>query len=135
MGSRLNLALFKAMQRQMIGLRNYVVSQKLSGQVLNTKTGTLRRAQFSDAMQEGSEIRGLVATDPSASKYGRIHEYGGTFTVREHLRRTARGTRTIAAHSVTYPERSFLRSALKEQAESIVAGLQAAANAAIQEKS
>lgn len=132
-GSILTAALLVEMQRQMIGLRNYVVASKLSGQALHTKTGTLRRSQFSDVTQDGSIIRGVVATDPSASKYGKVHEFGGTFTVRAHLRKTRNGHRMLKSHSVTYPERSFLRSSLQERAESIVAGLQAAANKALQE--
>lgn len=135
MPPKLTAALYQEMQRQMIGLRNYIVANKLSGQVLDTKHGTLRRAQIPTVEQQGNIIVGIEATDPTASKYGFLHEYGGTFTVREHLRNTSHGTRTVREHSITFPERSYMRSSLREMTPTIREGLQAALNKAIaQEK-
>jgi phage gpG-like protein len=124
-GSKIVDALRSAMLEQMFELRDYVVGSKLSGQVLKTKTGTLRRAQVASMSSTASLITGVVATDPSAG-YGYVHEYGGTFTVREHLRKTSRGTRRVREHDVTFPERSYLRSSLDDRSSAIVQALREA---------
>ena len=123
------------MLKQMIRLQNVVVEDKLSGEVLGTKTGTLRRAQHASVTSDGSTIAGTVATDPTASSYGFVHEYGGTFDVSAYLRKSSQNHDTwVRAHSVTFPERSFLRSSLAEMAPEIVAGLQEALDVYVREK-
>jgi phage gpG-like protein len=126
-GKSIVVALLREMERQMIMLRDRVVASKLSGQVLKNRTGTLRRSQNYSITQTETSITGIVATDPAASKYGVVHEYGGTFSVRAHLRQG----HPVKAHSVTFPERSFLRSTLKESTPSILDALQGAVAQAI----
>jgi phage gpG-like protein len=89
---------------------------KLTGQVLNVRTGRLRRSITQRVEEEGGSVVGYVGTNV---KYARAHEFGftGNVTVREHLRRTKGGKEaTVRAHSrnMHLPERSFLRSALKD---------------------
>lgn len=104
-------------------LRN-VKSDKLSGGVLNVRTGRLRRSINQKIEESPDKILGKVGTNVV---YGRIFEYGfdGTENVRSHLRtiKSAFGkqlnspvTFSVSAHTrnVHVPERSFLRSALKE---------------------
>jgi len=116
--------------RAAIRLSNIVKEDKLSGQVLDKKTGTLRRSI--NARVEGLQgwvgsFAGYFTPGPHpepASGYARLHEFGATVNVPEHTRRcTMVFGRELAspievlvkAHSATYPERSFLRSALREQ--------------------
>ena len=82
-------------------------------------------------------------SNEEAYGYARVHEYGGTFNVPAHERRigynsdservkllgklggfskkvATYSTTMVRAHTVTYPERSFLRSSLSEQKKNIV---------------
>jgi phage gpG-like protein len=96
---------------------------KLSGQVLKSRTGRLRQSIAMVADGDGATLSvGVVAP----GGYAAAHEFGfrGTVTVRQHLRqiRQAFGRpiapRTIAvkAHPIRIdlPARSFLRSALRD---------------------
>ena len=114
----------KSMGRMVLKLQARVMRDKLSGQVLKVRTGTLRRSIDQVVYREDQAIRGVVGTNV---EYARPHEYGfsGTVTVKEHLRLVKKAfgkdlkspkevmVRTHAAR-VNLPERSFLRSALKE---------------------
>jgi hypothetical protein len=127
--SEIAAALRIAMLQEMIAVRDVVVEEKLSGQVLKNKTGTLRRSQHESVTSDEKSIRGAVSTDPSASAYGYVHEYGGTFDVKAHMRKSSHNMQTwVREHSITFPERSFLRSTLNAMAPEIVAGLQNAAD-------
>lgn len=122
----------KAIERQSIKLSSKVKAQKLSGQVLNVKTGRLRRSINQRVEEQGSRITGYVGTNV---EYAKGHEFGfsGVVTVREHLRK-AKGNKpvTVRAHSqrVNLPARSFLRSALAESLPDIRAALKQAAESA-----
>lgn len=127
--------LVKAVGRITLKLMRESVQNKLSGQVLKRRTGTLARAvtQSPRTFEVGQTIVGTVGVNDITGKggrapvkYGRAHEYGfsGTVTVKEHLRlvKKAFGKQlkspvwsTVRTHSarVNLPERSFLRSALK----------------------
>ncbi|HWR15166.1 MAG TPA: hypothetical protein VN577_10075 [Terriglobales bacterium] len=128
-GRRVVVELLREMERQMIMLRDRVVATKLSGQVLKNRTGTLRRSQHYSVTQTETSITGIVSTDPAASKYGAVHEYGGSYTVRAHLRKG----HLVKSHTVTFSERSFLRSTLRESTPGIMDGLRAAVQRAIKE--
>lgn len=145
-------ALRKEMAKQMIVMSDRVRADKLSGQVLKNRTGTLRRSINAKTEFDEAGILGTVGVDPTAP-YGKIHEYGGTVTVRAHLRRSKLGAKPRAGrrvaqgpqnaahggigtwvreHQATYPQRSFLRTTLREMGGDIVSHLQqAAATAAV----
>lgn len=102
-------------------------------QVLQVRTGTLRRSIDQQLLTDSTAVAGVVSTNVV---YGKAHEYGGlqTQTVREHLRLVKKAFKrdlknpvfaTVKAHSrtVNLPERSFLRSALAEMQEEIVGGV------------
>lgn len=119
-----------------------VKGEKLSGQVLNTRTGRLRRSINQRVDGAGTtSIAGYVGTNV---EYGRRHELGfrGTETVREHLRliKMAWGKTLptpkqvlVQAHTrqINYPARSFLRSALREMNTEITTDIRAATNQGI----
>lgn len=136
--------LLRAELRKSVGRAALMVERetkqfKLSGQVLNVKTGRLRRSINTRLSETADSVTGTVGTNV---EYAKIHEYGfkGTVNVRAHLRQAretgrmqlvnspgkkmkvwkrARGAKTgqpfnVRAHTrrVDLPERSFLRTAL-----------------------
>lgn len=121
-----------------LALEDHVKSDKLSGQVLNVVTGRLRRSIFSRLEETEKTIEGAVASSGDV-KYARIHEFGfhGTETVAAHTReiRQAFGRAIspkevfVREHSrrVNMKERSFLRSALADRRDHIIAAIQKAA--------
>lgn len=138
--------------RLILRLQRKVMQDKLSGQALklrtgtlrrsidqalNVRTGTLRRSIDQRLVTDSDSVSGIVSTNV---KYGKAHEYGSnkTVTVREHLRlvKKAWGKElkhpvwaTVKAHSMkqNLPERSFLRSALTDMKPEIIADLNKAA--------
>ena len=109
-------------------LEGYIKSEKLTGQVLNVQTGRLRRSLNSRITVAGDNITGTVGTNV---EYARIHEYGGT--VKEHLRtitqafgRPLKRPVVVKVHAYTLPERSFMRSGLKDRRAHIEGRLAAA---------
>lgn len=105
-------------------LQTAVKSGKLSGQVLGVRTGRLRRSIDQRTASSANGVDGRVFTNV---EYARGHEYGfnGPVSVRGHLRMTKqafgrqmRQPRAVFvrphARQVNIPERSFMRSALRE---------------------
>ena len=102
LAQRLEPTRFKAAARRglligLIGLQTYIVVGKLSGQVLNVRTGTLRRSvRYEIKDDDSDQVTGLVGSFPGyltpdgkgyAGAYARILNYGGTFNVPAHTRR------------------------------------------------
>lgn len=121
----------QALQRKMEGttidLANYIVTQKLNGQVLQHRSGALKRSINRNVTANGLEILGRVFSSGDV-KYAAIHEYGGVITPKNAsaLRFQIDG-KWVHAKKVTMPERSFMRSSLAENKAQIIAGLQKAA--------
>lgn len=105
------------------------VKQKLSGQVLNVRTGRLRRSINLQMAGQGTlQVAGTVGTNV---EYAPPHEFGftGKVSVKESLRTQVMAfgraiapvSVTVRAHTrqVTLPERSFLRSSLQDMAPEI----------------
>lgn len=123
MGVSLREEMKAGIGRAVLKLQRMVVQDKLSGQVLKVRTGTLRRSIDQVVIDEGEKVAGVVSSN---LKYARIHEYGfrGTVSVRESLRtiKQAFGRPieprqvSVRSHSrrVDLPARSFLRSALAD---------------------
>lgn len=106
---------------------------KLSGQVLNVKTGRLRRSINTKITETDTGVQGSVGTNV---EYAHAHEYGfqGTVSVREHLRTSVLGNKFIVrSHNMNMnvPEKSFLRSALSDMAGPIRQEFENAAQRAI----
>lgn len=140
----IRIQLANEVKRQWFALQSHVVRSKLSGQVLRRVTGNLASSINVGGSQSASEfidgsagpIIGRVGTKV---RYGRIHEFGGTYTVKAHTRRFTKvfgrdvtpGIANVNSYSVTMPERSFLRSALADRDQVIRAALRRAVGVAL----
>jgi len=120
-----------------------VIGDKLSGQVLHVRTGNLRGSVNKKVIESDKGYTGIVGTNVI---YGRIHEYGfnGSVNVKAHLRmmnqawgREVRNPHqvNVRSHSMTMrvPEKSFLRSTLKDFQPRILRDLKKAASKALKE--
>ncbi len=119
-------------------LQRYIQADKLSGQVLNNQTGTLRRS-INQKVEDGDNgptgyvgsFAGYLTPGPhpqEAAGYAKINEYGLTVEVPEHDRQATMVfgrklrfpiTEHVRAYSAHYPQRSFLRSSLTERRPAI----------------
>lgn len=84
-------SLTDAMLRVSIDLQGYVAKNKLSGQLLKRRTGTLAASIQHKVVSTSVSITGVVGSrinEGAPLKYARIHEDGANqvVTVREHLR-------------------------------------------------
>ena len=122
-------ALLKKVTALAFQLERKIKGDKLSGQVLNVKTGKLRASIHSSVTQDQNSTIGKAASSGDV-KYAAIHEFGGTIQIPEIV---AKGKalafmqggkiafyKKVAAHSVTMPERSFMRSSLADMREQII---------------
>ena len=120
-------ALLRAVTVLSIDVQRSVKQDKLTGQVLHVRTGTLRRSINREVTEREDGVFAVIGTNV---EYAGIHEYGfnGTMSVQAHVRRSRQqmqmkksnvkpvGDVLVRAHTrkVNLPERSFLRSTLKE---------------------
>lgn len=130
-----------ALQRLAISAQGKVKGDKLTGQVLHVRSGTLRRSINQQIVESGGGIFAKIGTN---LRYAAIHEYGfnGTEHVKAHARRSVRQmaisrtkrvrksegetqVRAFDRHMVM-PERSFLRSTVNEMSGEIKESLRAA---------
>ena len=127
-----NAGLARAIAKLGIALQSNVQQNKLSGQVLNVRSGALKSSIDVAVEHSGA---GIIATVFTNLDYAAAQEYGfsGTVNVRASLRliKEAFG-RPIAAKAIgvgahsrrmDLPARSFLRSALADMAPDISAGV------------
>lgn len=121
-------ALSQSVAILVLKLKRHIAQGKLTGQTLHVRTGTLRRSILDSGkvFRTGSAVIGSVNTNV---KYGRVHEFGGSISVPAHLRlvKQAWGKElkfpvwsNVRAHQATYPERSFMRTALADMKDEIV---------------
>lgn len=114
-----------------------LVKQKLSGGVLNVRTGNLRASIHNVMTNDATGIVGKVASSGDV-KYAGIHEFGGKTPAHvieakngKALAFMFNGKQAFFAKvnhpGSTIPERSFLRSSLSDRRTDIIDGLQAAA--------
>jgi phage gpG-like protein len=100
------------------------VQQKLSGEVLKVRTGSLRSSINLEVTATASDVSATVGTNV---RYARYHEFGvgHPWLIEAKNAKALRftvGGRTIFRRRVTHPplaERSFLRSALADVAPQI----------------
>ena len=124
----INSGLLRGIAHLGIELQRHVQQDKLSGQVLRSRTGSLRSSVSLQVDQSGGAVTASVFTD---SRYAGAQEYGfaGTVSVRASLRRIREAFgRPIAEKAISVraydrrmdlPERSFLRSAVEDIASAI----------------
>ena len=105
------------------------IQQKLSGGVLNMRSGALARSIIATVDESSTDISVRIGTSGDL-KYAAIQEFGGTIPPHEIVPDKAKalafavgGKQVFAARvnlpAVTMPERSYLRSSLAEMAEEI----------------
>ena len=135
-----NSGLLRAITRLGIELQREVRQDKLGGQVLRSRTGSLRSSIDLSVDNGGGTITATVFSD---SRYAGAQEYGftGTVSVRASLRRIKEAFgRPIAGKTINVrayerrmdlPERSFLRSALDDIEPTIRGAVQAALTEAV----
>ncbi len=132
-----------AVGRLVLRLQRKIQQEKLTGQVLKVRTGTLRRSISHAVVEQGDAIVGTASTNV---EYARVHEFGfkGPMPVKSHVRlvKQAFGRElktpvwaTVGAHTrnVDLPERSFMRSALAEMAPEIEEELRRAVEAGVRQ--
>ena len=130
----INSGLARSITQLGIDLRRNVRQDKLSGQVLRSRTGALKSSIDLRVDQGARIVSASVFTD---LRYGAAQEYGfaGTVSVGASLRwiREAFGrpiaekTISVRAHNrrMDLPERSFLRSVLEDMTPAIRAAVEA----------
>jgi hypothetical protein len=123
-----NSGLARCITQLGIDLQRNVQQDKLSGQVLKSRTGTLKS---SIDRRVDQNARGATTDIFTALRYGAAQEYGftGTVSVGASLRRIreafgrpiAEKTISVRAYErrMALPERSFLRSALDDMTPAI----------------
>lgn len=133
MGIRLREQVGAAVARQTFALVAYIKAEKLSGQVLRTRSGTLRRKINGKVTETATSVTGTVGA--GNLPYAAAHEYGfeGDVSVRDYVRQTVAGPVNVRAHvrHMVLPERSFMRSALADRREAIRLDLERAVAEAV----
>lgn len=119
-GERVLKAMRVAFARIAIQLQRYIVTQKLSGQVLAHRTGTLASSVIQRVEERDGKIVAIVQAGGLAP-YAAIHEYGGTVTIPEHLSVSRLGNQfTVRSHEAKFPVRSYMRTSLEENLDMYV---------------
>lgn len=124
---RLRDELYTAMKTVMFDLQSYIQTNKLSGQVLNRRSGTLSRS-FTNDVEQGENI--IEGTTGPNTPYARIQEYGGQTAPHVIEARNVKalmftaGGKTLFRRLVHHPgsripERSYMRTALAENINTI----------------
>lgn len=127
--SAVMLALKVKITRLTLLLENRVKTQKLSGQVLNRVSGRLMASIGRDVQVKPNGVYGRVFSSGDV-KYAAIHEFGGQtaphliLPKKASVLRFEAGGKTVFARKVNHPgskmpERSFLRSSLRDMSEQI----------------
>jgi phage gpG-like protein len=121
-------ALYRTLTRLAIQLTRHIKEDKLSGQVLRNRTGTLRRSINYRVVGTSTLITAFVGTNLD---YARIHEYGGTTKPHVIEPKNAQALHFLMNGKDCFfkrvnhpgsrmPERSFLRSALTDLREEFI---------------
>ena len=123
-------------------LRRHVVDDKLSGQVLQTRTGALKASIAAEVSDDAGQV--LVRVFSSGDvKYAAIQEYGGVTAPHDIVPDKAKALAFVLHGGAVFakrvhhpgsriPARSYLRSSLADMAGQIIAEFKDAAIAAMQ---
>ncbi|KZC23541.1 hypothetical protein RHOFW104T7_13140 [Rhodanobacter thiooxydans] len=122
-------------------LAGYIKAEKLSGQVLNRRSGALSRSVYPAKSETSTSVSGGARAGLDVP-YAKIHEYGGLIPAHQVVAINAKAlcfsvagvirfAKSVQIPDVQMPERSYMRSSLKEQAPEGIAQLRAAVKEAI----
>lgn len=136
-------SLFQKVSFLTLKLEAYIKKNKLSGQVLNRKSGRLLRAINSRVSQSALAVWGFVFVSADVP-YAGIHEFGGRTNAHlivpkkaSVLAFTSAGKQLFAARvnhpGSTMPERSYMRSSLRDMSTEISLGMKEAIIKGVQE--
>lgn len=135
-------AIVSAVRAEMVAqtgnLLAYIKDEKLSGQLLNQRSGNLKRSGFTEVQETAESAIGYVGFGRTVP-YAAIHNYGGTIHIPEvsgKLMVFERGGETVftrrhRAFDVNMPERNYLESSATEREPIIREGFRDAIEAAI----
>lgn len=126
-------------------LLSYIKDDKLSGQVLNVRSGALIRSGIFAVNETPETMLGMVSfgsgpsTKDNLIPYAAIHNYGGDIDIPEvtgKLMVFERDGATVftqrhRAFTVHMPARNYMESSLEEKRPEIVAGLQGAVDGVV----
>jgi phage gpG-like protein len=123
-------------------LADRVRTDKLSGGVLNARSGALKASIAAEVSADGDGARASVGSNGDVP-YAAIQEYGGKTAAHEILPVKAealafmvggalRFARKVEHPGSVIPERSYLRSSLDEMSDDIVAALADAARESLE---
>ena len=127
MNDRIRMSLRRAIEKEAIFETGYVKKNKLSGQVLNVRTGTLRRS-INYRIESGDKF--VTAKIGTNVIYAAIHEYGGV--IHHYARSSTKTHKTSNGWDVKMPMRSFMRSTLRDNRDRIFESLRKGALDAVQ---
>ncbi len=122
MPKNVQAALLKKGEQLRVRLRRFIIETKLSGQVLNRKTGRLQRNMRTTLRSEPNKI--IIEAD-NISRYARIHEKGGLIPAHVIEPKKALALHWYGASGETFakrvnmpsvlmPKRSFLASGVRD---------------------
>jgi len=130
-------ALAKGINTYLIRLRDYIVSQKLSGQVLKVQTGTLRSSIMPIlATIIGGRVQGGIGTNVI---YARIHEFGGVINRSAIFPKNAEAlhffiggkeifAKRVGPAQINMPARPYALPSLRETEDIMITSIQNALN-------
>jgi hypothetical protein len=140
-GPQIAMTLAGRLNRLLIQLSSYIVSQKLSGQVLHRRSGVLSGSVRALPVEmAGGTIRGSVEAGAGpAGLYAGVHEFGGNHSymitsVKGRALRFMIGNKESFAKSVMHKPaqvRAYMSPSLAEKSAEIRASLQEALDAEI----
>jgi hypothetical protein len=132
-GPRIIQVITNKMNALMFLLEGKIKSEKLSGQVLQRRSGILSGSvRAIPAALEGTNIVGGVTAGGGAAMYASVQEYGGThaypvFAVKARALAFLMDGKQVFAKRVMHPPlpaRSYMRSSLEENSAKIKSELQ-----------
>jgi phage gpG-like protein len=123
-------------------LAGYIKAEKLSGSPLNRRSGKLSSSVYPAKATETADTISAGARAGLDVPYAKIHEYGGLIPAHTVVVKNAqalcfsvggikRFAKSVNIPDVQMPERSYMRSSLREQAPEGIAELRAAVREAI----
>ena len=130
MPQQVHAALLRTVYSLALKLERHIKQNKLQGQVLKHQSGNLQRSIQSAVDDSGSGVMGRVFSSGDV-KYAAIHEFGGRIPAHviepkngEALRFMMNGKEVFAKRvnhpGSTMPERSFMRSGLRDMRPEII---------------
>jgi hypothetical protein len=132
-GPQIVQAIMRKLESLMLQLQAKITGEKLQGQVLQHRTGKLAGSiREIPVTSVGTLITGAVEGAGGPAWYGKLHEEGGTFPyhrkaqMTERLDAKGKMNKRLGKGTITFPERSFMRSSLEEMRGQIFEGLRTA---------